>query len=156
MDNTFRHTGQVSARHYSFTHHTTLDAPRTEVAEVLLDLERYPEWWPQVRAVAKLTDDDALVICRSFLPYDLELHLHAEARTDERLEVRIDGPFTGFARWELSDDGTSTRMRFTQEVEVTTPALTAASYAVRPLLVLNHTAMMRGCVQGLRERLASR
>lgn len=145
-----------SARHYAFRHTATMPAPRDVVADVLLDLEHYPRWWPQVRAVASLGPDDALVVCRSLLPYDLELHLHAEERTPERLEVAIAGPINGFARWELTDAGGTTPMSFTQEVEVRGMAMVAASYVLRPLLLLNHDAMMRGCVQGLGHALASR
>jgi hypothetical protein len=142
--------------HYSFRHTATVPAARDAVADVLLDLEHYPQWWPQVRAVAKLGEDDALVVCRSLLPYDLELHLHAEARTRAHLEVTLDGPLAGFARWELRDEGAGTHLLFTQEVRVTTRALRAASYLLRPLLVGNHAAMMRGCVRGLARRLETR
>ena len=48
--------------------------------DVLVDLEFYADWWPQVRAVAKIDDDHALVVCRSSLPYDLELELSAVSR----------------------------------------------------------------------------
>lgn len=149
----------MSLRHYAFEHAAVLPAPVAEVAETLLDLEHYPEWWPQVRAVASLGPDDALVVCRSVLPYDLELQLTAVSRSPERLEVAIDGPIHGFARWELTPtgphSGAGTQMSFTQEVEAS-GALAAASYAARPLLVLNHRMMMRGCVRGLKQRLASR
>ena len=45
-----------------------MGAPREAVHAVLHDLEHYPDWWPQVRAVAKVDDDTARVVCRSTLP----------------------------------------------------------------------------------------
>ena len=64
------------------------------VHEVLLDLEHYVDWWPQVRAVASAGPDDALVVCRSLLPYDLELHLqqHVELDVDQQhlVDVELD------------------------------------------------------------------
>ena len=66
---------RVDLRTYRFSSSFTLEAPRKRVHEVLVDLEFYSEWWPQVRAVAKIDDDHALVVCRSTLPYDLELEL---------------------------------------------------------------------------------
>ena len=43
---------------HGFSFHTQweLAAPVEAVQPVLSDLERYPEWWPQVVAVAKIDD----------------------------------------------------------------------------------------------------
>jgi hypothetical protein len=127
------------------------------VHDVLLDLEHYCDWWPQVRAVAKLDDDHALVICRSVLPYDLELLLTAVNRDDDLLEVGIDGPIRGWARFRLdrgprrSSGAETTEVGFEQEVLAEAPAFVAASYVVKPLLVWNHQRMMRGLVEGVRQ-----
>ena len=146
----------MASDRYRFHLTAHLPSPPDAVAQVLLDLEHYPRWWPQIRAVARLGPDDALVVCRSRLPYDLELHLHAVSQVPSRLEVGIDGPLRGFARWELSADGRAgTAMVFTQEVEVASTPLRIASRLVRPLLVWNHQAMMRGCLEGLSRALAS-
>lgn len=144
----------MTSAHYFFTHDAIVDAPASRVAEVLVDLEFYPTWWPQVRAVASLGPDDAWAICRSALPYHLELHLTALRRDPEHLEVAIDGPIRGFARWQLGQSGAGTALHFTQEVEAQ-GALAVASRVLRPLLTWNHEVMMRGCVQGLRDALAS-
>ena len=141
------------SRAYSFGGSWTVPFARERVQEVLVDLERYPEWWPQVLAVAKLTDDDARVLCRSSLPYTLDLVLHAERREPEVLETSLDGDLRGWVRWELVEVGDGTRMEFAQEVRVTGRAMAAASYVARPVLRWNHDRMMAGCVAGLRERL---
>src|SRR3954465_14016775 len=86
---------------YAFRHRTTVAAEPAVVHDVLVDLEHYVDWWPQVKAVASLGPDDALVVCRSVLPYDLELHLHAELRDPDVLRVAIDGPIRGYAQWTL-------------------------------------------------------
>ena len=127
--------------------------------DVLLDLEYYSDWWPQVRAVGKLDDDHALVVCRSRLPYDLDLVLTAVSRESHELEVGIDGPITGWARFRL-DEGSSggvatTDVRFDQEVRADAPSFVAASYVAKPLLRWNHDQMMRGLVAGLRLRVQS-
>jgi hypothetical protein len=123
------------------------------VREILLDLERYPEWWPQVRAVVKLGEDDALVVCRSALPYSLNLVLHAERRDPAHLETTLTGDLEGAVRWYLTELGPETRMDFEQDVQVTGRFLRLASRAGRPLLRWNHGRMMRGCQAGLRDRL---
>lgn len=141
-------------RGYAFSGSWTVEAPVARVHEVLVDLERYPEWWPQVLAVASRGADDARVLCRSALPYKLDLELHAVRRETSRLEVLIAGDLEGTARWRLTDLGRRTRMDFVQEVTVG-GWLAAVSPVVRPLLRWNHARMMAGCVQGLRQRLVS-
>ena len=140
-------------RGYAFTGSWSVDAPMPSVREVLVDLERYPEWWPQVLAVASLGPHDARVLCRSALPYTLDLVLHAVRREPERLEVRIRGDLDGSATWLLTDLGHRTRLDFAQEVTVG-GWLAAVSPLVRPVLRWNHARMMHGCVEGLRARLA--
>lgn len=121
--------------------------------DVLVDLERYPSWWPQVRAVASLGPDDARVLIRSTLPYTLDLVLHAASREVPVLRVEIGGDLEGWAQWTLTADGAGTAMRFEQEVELAAlPGFVVT--AARPLLHWNHARMMTGCRAGLARRLA--
>ena len=133
---------------YVFAETWELPMPTEAVRDTLVDLERYPEWWPQVRAVAKLGEDDALLVCRSVLPYDLEIVLHAVSRDLPTLEVGIGGDLDGFARWTLTPAPSGSRMVFEQEV-VVRGLLGLASVALRPVLAWNHRKMMLGCRQGL-------
>jgi len=143
----------MSAARFSFRREFDVAAPVPRVQAVLVDLEWYAAWWPEVVAVAKLSDDDALVLCRSTLPYELELHLTAVHREPERLEVAIDGDLEGFARFELSTRDGGTHLVFTEEVEAAGRALRTASYVARPLLVWNHDRMLESCIRGLLERV---
>jgi len=146
----------VSARpRFRFTHSWVVPAAPEEVRDVLLDLEHYVDWWPQVRAVASAGPDDALVVCRSFLPYDLELHLHAESRGPDLLRVGIDGAIRGAAAWRLTAAAGGTRLDFDQEVEAVARTLRWASYVGKSLLAANHTSMMRGAERGLLARLGA-
>ncbi|MCR1784549.1 SRPBCC family protein [Nocardioides carbamazepini] len=135
-------------RSFAFSDAWVVAAPVAEVAATLVDLEHYPRWWPQVRAVAKLGPDTARVRCRSTLPYTLDLVLDAVSRTPPVVEVAISGDLDGFARFTLTTVGSGTRLDFAQEVTVR-GALALASYAARPLLVWNHRRMMAGCRAGL-------
>jgi hypothetical protein len=145
----------VRPTEYVFSDSWQTPAPRELVHDVLLDLEHYVDWWPQVRAVASSGPDDALVVCRSLLPYDLDLHLHAESRDPELLRVTIDGPISGYAAWRLTPAGAGTRLDFEQRVHAVTPLFRAASYVARPVLRANHAWMMRGAERGLASRLAA-
>lgn len=137
---------------YSFAASWVTAAPLADVAETVLDLERYPEWWPQVVAVAKLGPDTALVLCRSALPYTLDLVLDAVSQEPPLLEVAVSGDLEGWVRWTLTPVEGGTRTDFTQEVAVG-GALAALSYVARPALRWNHDRMMRACEHGLRGRL---
>ena len=127
-------------------------APPAAVHDTLVDLERYPEWWPQVVAVASLGPDDARVLCRSVLPYTLDLVLHAVNRSPSLLEVEVAGDLAGVVRFALAPVDGGTRLDLSQEVRVS-GALGVASYVARPVLRWNHHRMMTGCVQGLRALL---
>jgi hypothetical protein len=143
----------VSALDYAFADSWETPARPAAVHEVLLDLEHYVDWWPQVRAVASAGPDDAVVVCRSLLPYDLELHLHAESRDPAVLQVGIDGPIRGFATWRLAPAGAGTRLDFEQRVRAVARSFRWASYVAKPLLAANHAWMMRGAERGLARHL---
>ena len=93
---------------YSFRASWLTPAPPDAVAGTVVDLEHYPEWWPQVRAVAKLGPDTARVLCRSALPYTLDLVLDAVSREAPVLEVAVSGDLEGFVRWTVAPDGRRT------------------------------------------------
>lgn len=144
-----------SVRTYSFRSTWWLPHPAADVRATLIDVERYPEWWPQVLACLHLGPDDGLVLCRSALPYTLELHLHAVHRDADRLETSVSGDLEGWVRWRLLAEGNGCRVSFEQEVVVTSRALAWGSYVARPLLRWNHARMMTGAQAGLEARLAT-
>jgi carbon monoxide dehydrogenase subunit G len=137
---------------FRFEREWQVAAPPARVREVLLDLEHYPEWWPQVRAVAKIDDDTARVLCRSVLPYTLDLVLHAEERGPEVLRTGISGDLSGWSAFRVRPGGAGTHVSYEQEVVVAHRALSLASRLLRPVLRWNHDRMMSGCEAGLSER----
>lgn len=136
---------------YTFSGAWEVPAPVDAVHAVLVDLEHYPDWWPQVVAVASLGPDDARVLCRSVLPYTLDLVLHAVDRSPERLEVAVSGDLDGRVSFLLKAVPGGTRLELSQEV-IVTGLLGLASYAARPLLRWNHHRMMSGGIAGLRRQ----
>lgn len=139
---------------FAFSSTWEVAAPPESVHAVLVDLEHYPDWWPQVVAVASLGPDHARVLCRSALPYTLDLVLHAVDRSPGRLEVEVAGDLAGSVVFELGGSDAGTRLGFTQVVEVRRGWLGVASYVGRPVLRWNHDRMMRGCRDGLRDQLS--
>ncbi|WP_459968439.1 SRPBCC family protein [Nocardioides pyridinolyticus] len=136
------------AAHYAFSGSWHLAAPPGDVHAVLVDLEHYPDWWPQVRAVASLGPDDARVLCRSVLPYTLDLVLHAVDRSPDRLEVAVSGDLSGSVCFRLAPEQGGTRLDLAQQVTAG-GLLGVASSVARPVLRWNHHRMMQGCVVGL-------
>jgi len=141
------------SRAFEFRETWRIAAPSDRVAALLLDLEYHPDWWPQVRAVAKVDDDHAWVLCRSTLPYTLDLLLTAVHRGPDLLETTISGDLVGSVGWRLTEDGAHTRLDYEQEVDLGSRALRAAAVPLRPLLAWNHGRMMSGCHDGLRRSL---
>jgi len=140
-------------RGYRFHEAWHVPHPRAQVQRVLADVERYPEWWPQVVACARVSSTSGIVVCRSELPYTLELRLTELRREPDVLETSVDGDLVGRVRWRLDERDGGTDLSFEQEVVVGTPALALASYLGRPLLRWNHARMMAGCRAGLADRL---
>jgi len=146
-----RRGGAVRAT-YRFTDVFAVRASAPDVAALLDDLAGYPTWWPQVLAVADLGGDRARVLCRSALPYTLDLVLTAVHRGSPLHEVRVEGDLDGWVRVRLSPGTDGTRVEFEQQVEVR-GLLAVLSPALRPVLRWNHGRMMAGFAHGLRERL---
>ncbi|WP_239459974.1 polyketide cyclase [Nocardioides daejeonensis] len=142
-----------AARRFVFRHEWRVPQSSRPVAEVLLDLGGYPTWWPQVRAVVRLGEDDAWVRCRSLLPYTLDLLLHAESRQPPLLETSLGGDLTGWVRWRLAPEHGGTRLHFEQEVDLSSAWLARLARPLEPLLRWNHHVMMEGCRRGLAARL---
>lgn len=143
---------------YSFRSSWDVEAPQERVREVLGDLARYPTWWPQVRAVATLGQDErgrdgARVLARSTLPYTLDLLLREVPRDDGVLETAIDGDLVGTARWRLRATETGTHLDYEQDV-VVAGWLGRLTPLLRPVLSWNHARMMAGCRAGLAQTLA--
>lgn len=148
---------------YRFTSRWTVPAPPGQVFDRLADLVGYPAWWPQVRAAARADDDTVLLVCRSLLPYSLELELtrQREDRADGVLEARLAGHLAGWSRWTLADlrgsgSGPGTALLYEQEVTTRGRLLSAGTRVARPVLVGNHAWMMRGGRRGLLRTVAGR
>jgi len=142
------------SRGFEFRESWTVAASRDRVHGLLIDLEHYPDWWPEVRAVAKVDDDHAWVLCRSTLPYTIDLLLTAVHREPDLLETTIGGDLVGTVCWRLSDHGAGTRLDYEQHVDIGSRVLRAAAVPLRPLFTWNHGRMMAGCLAGVRQALA--
>ncbi|GGW90159.1 SRPBCC family protein [Streptomyces chryseus] len=143
--------------HYRFRSVWDLPAPPGAVYTALEQVDAYPRWWPQVRAVTRLDENTGVVRVRSFLPYELVVAVREKRRAPEAgvLEVAISGDMDGWARWTVRPRGADgTRAVYEQEVEVRKALVRRLAVPGRPLLIANHALMMRGGRRALAAALA--
>ena len=140
---------------YVFRSEWRLAAPPERVYEVLADVERYPDWWPQVRRARRIDDVSGELTCRSLLPYDLTFVMRRVVEDPVRLVLRAElvGDLTGTSQWSLQPHGDGALAVFDEDVSVGSGALRAASRLLRPALRANHDLMMRAGERGLRRHL---
>jgi hypothetical protein len=141
----------MAAARFHFSDDWLVPAAPEQVAGVLLDMAMYPMWWPEVLAVADLGHDRARVLCRSRLPYTLDLVLTAVRRTSP-LEVAVAGDLEGWVRIDLRAEGVGTRLVWQQEASLD-GWRAYAGIALRPLLEWNHAQMVAGLRTSLTPRV---
>lgn len=146
----------ASATHiYDFRSAWRLEAPPEDVFAILLELDRYPEWWPQIRRVDRLDAATGRLTVRSALPYHLTFLL--ERRTVEAprvLAATMSGDLIGLSRWDLRASGAGTELMFRERARVGRRVLARIEPLARPAFAWNHAWMMRRCRAGLVAALA--
>lgn len=140
------------------------DATVDEVADILSEAGRFPEWWPEVYlSVAEVAPGDANGVGRAFalhtrgwLPYTLRWTARvAEVRPDG-WTVEATGDLVGRGVWTLAQHGAQAFVHYDWRVEVEKPLLKPLTPLLRPVYAWNHRwAMARGHA-GLRRELARR
>lgn len=141
---------------YRFHSEWRLDAPPDAVFRALAEIDDYPAWWPEVRAVHGLPGDARRLVCRSLLPYDLVFTVR-QSRRDRRagiLEATLDGDLKGFSRWTLTASPDGTVAGFDEQVVVHKRLLRRLSLIGRPAFAANHRLMMSHGRRGLTAYLA--
>jgi uncharacterized protein YndB with AHSA1/START domain len=142
---------------YRFRDSWFIAAPVASVFDAVVDVGRYPRWWPDVRSVSRIDDDTAEMVCRATLPYRLVLRM-SRAEEDApagRLRVHLAGDLEGSLAALVVGQPTGTRLDITQQVMATKPLLRRLSPMARPLFLANHALMMRRGQHGLRAFLTA-
>jgi uncharacterized protein YndB with AHSA1/START domain len=142
---------------FRFHHEWVLPATRRRVYAALADVERYAQWWPQVRTAERIDDESGRTTIRSVLPYTLALVLRREVEDEAGglLRVAVTGDLEGWCQWTLHPDGEGTRAVFDQEAVVTPALLARTARVTAPLLRANHAWMMHSGRAGLARHLTA-
>jgi hypothetical protein len=146
----------VSLNDYRFRSLWSVRADVGRVFDALVDLNSYPAWWPDIRAVSRIDDDTAEVVCRSTLPYDLIFRLHRAVEDAGRGHMRVDmtGDLEGYVQGLVAEHGAEgALLAISQRVVVTKPLLRAFAPVARPLFRANHALMMWRGQRGFRAYL---
>ena len=125
---------------------------------VLTDLESWPQWWPSVRRVARVTggagSNEWEFHFRTRLPYDIGFT--AEVRRDDVAltgEATVAGRVAGQSTWQAEPVDGGTLVRFDWEVRPQVPWMRAVSPLARPVFSWNHRSLMAEAAFGLARRL---
>lgn len=152
-----RQGGRMGVFEFRHVWHLPVDVAVAYTA--LADVDSYPRWWPQVRAIERVDERSGHAFVRSLLPYTLDLLLTREVEdaAQRLLRVRIEGDLAGWSEWRLvAGPGTprrSTIALYTQEATVTVAGFGRLGPVAAPVLRANHTWMMWSGERGLRDYL---
>jgi hypothetical protein len=148
---------------YRFVTEWRLAAPIETVFDTIEDSRAWPEWWSMVKAVERLRegDDDGIgtVDRMTFvgkLPYRLAFDMRAaRRRRPDELVGTATGELEGVGEWSLRRDGEWTVVRYVWSIRTNRwwMNLLAPVPFVRQIFELNHHAVMRNGLAGIRRRL---
>ncbi len=136
-----------------------------EVAAILSEPERLPDWWPSVYLDAQETaPGDATGLgkkvalhTKGWLPYTLRWQFRVTAiEPPRRVVLEPMGDFTGRGTWTFAQEGATAVIRYDWEVEAHKPMLRALAPLLRPAFVANHLWAMRRGEESLRLELLRR
>ena len=146
---------------YEFVTVWRVKAPLEKVWDLIFHSENWPEWWRGVEKVEKLKDGDVNHIgaihrytWKSKLPYRLIFEMESTRVLPMSLiEGHAIGELQGTGRWQLSNDGELTTIRYDWRVETTKAWMNLLSPLARPLFKWNHDVVMGWGGEGLAQRL---
>jgi uncharacterized protein YndB with AHSA1/START domain len=168
--NATTHTPAADAREarYEYVSDWHLDAPVEAVWRSLVDVETWPTWWRFVRSVQTLRagqrDGNAeglgairRIAWGSRLPYGFTLEVEAiESQRHRRLAGHATGGLEGTGTWELQPEGSTTRVRYTWKLALSTRWMRMAAPLMAPVFRWNHEGVMHGGAVGLARHLGVR
>lgn len=128
-----------------------VNAPPERVFEVLGDVARYPDWRTGVTKVDLLPGGDEGARFREHGPHGSIVFRIEHAEAPRLLRVRIDDPsqpFGGTWTYELTPDGTATRVTITEDGEVYNPVFRFLSR-----FVFSQTATIEQFIKDLAQAL---
>lgn len=122
-------------------------APADSIWTSLTDVAAFPTWRPGVARVELLPDENGQRGWREIAKHDAVTYRVVESAPPRRLVTRIADqnlPYGGSWTYELTPDGSGTRLTITENGEVYNPVFRFVSR-----FIMGHTATMEGVLQSL-------
>ena len=131
---------------YEFITIWRFKAPQEKVWDLIFHSENWPQWWRGVERVEELKAGDANHVgaihrytWKSKLPYRLVFMMETtRVEPVALIEGRAIGELQGVGRWQLSNDGATTTVRYDWKVETTKPWMNLIAPIARPVFSWNH------------------
>jgi carbon monoxide dehydrogenase subunit G len=138
---------------YSFSSRWHIAAPQEDVWRVFEDLLTSEDpfvWWPGMNAERR-GGEDIHVSAASPVGYTLRFRLHDLVPTPmDQVTLQSDGDLAGSAAMRLSAvDDTNSTIDVSWHVDVTPRWMRMSSFALHPVFVLAHDAVMKAGERGL-------
>ena len=152
------------AAEYRFLTTWLLEADHETVWDEIFHPERWPDWWPGVEEVVKLSEGDADGVgsvyrnaWRSRLPYAVRF----DARTSRVQRLRLieataTGELTGVGVWRFFKTDDALAVTYEWNVRTTRRWMNALTPVARPVFAWNHDYVMRHGGAGLAQRVGGR
>ncbi|HSO94002.1 MAG TPA: SRPBCC family protein [Candidatus Dormibacteraeota bacterium] len=149
------------ADQYHFKTDWRFHAPLATVWSVVLDIERYPDWWGNFRRVRIVRGDGksvgSVIACevRGSLPYSLKYSVEViEAEQPRHILLRSTGDLLGTGRWAFEEEepGIASAVYF-WDVETSNPILNLVAPFARRALSRNHEQVMANGYAALRPHI---
>lgn len=143
---------------YHFLTDWRFQAPLPRVWSVVLDIERYPGWWKNVRRVKIIRGDGksigSVIKCevRGSLPYSLKYAVEVlEAEEYRHILLRSTGDLVGSGRWEFAEvEPGVVKASYYWDVATTNPILNLVAPLAKSALARNHEHVMANGYAALR------
>ena len=148
---------------YSFLSVWEIEAPIEDVWEVIHQADSYAEWFPYITESSQLGPGDAdgvgatsRSVWRSALPYGFVIDTRTvRVERPHLLELAASGGLEGTGRWELSTDGSITRVEYHWNVRTTARWMDLIAPLAGPAFAWNHGIIMRSGGEGLAQKLGA-
>jgi uncharacterized protein YndB with AHSA1/START domain len=151
----------MGMRQYSLLTQWHLDSPIERIWEALVNPEEWPRWWRYVKEVVELEKGDAQGVgalrrytWSSRLPYRLSFEMRTTALTRPTfIEGIATGDLNGSGRWQLSELGKTTRVKYAWTVSTAKGWMNLLAPILAPVFAWNHDEVMREGGRGLAQHL---
>ena len=146
---------------YEFVTIWKVKAPQQRVWDLILNSERWPNWWRGVEKVEQLkagaTDHVGALFrytWKSKLPYRLVFEMETtRVEPISTIEGRAIGELQGQGRWTISHENEITTARYDWKVETTKAWMNILAPVARPFFSWNHDVVMGWGGEGLAKQL---